>query len=335
MDSNVSHHVADAGEESWIRIAYAQLLTGISLIGAEVLYRALTASYEYIVHWKHYPPNRRLLSVCTYALAKSHVRTYYMLPVLIIVLFLIQRNDDSAWEYIFKSFNVISLPYIVLRILCFTYTNVELARWIRSGSGLDYGTGMASNYFHGYLHLELPETGHQTKGLTERIQDYEDTEGVYIPIKKLFILIPQSLHTKPKIQSSSMHAVKHLETVILDRAGVKRPFKNAVYRVSGCGPERNLTWYVVLEGATPMMSFYEGLTYRLTCTGEMYDMKREITLQFYRALKKIVTNCPDTKDLVELVYYNDTTAEGDDVDVGEVVKERLQTLVSKSGLPLK
>lgn len=87
-----------------------------------------------------------------------------MLPVLIIVLFLIQRNDDSAWEYILKSFNVISLPYIVLRILCFTYTNVELARWIRSGSGLDYGTGMASNYFHGYLHLELPETGHQTKG---------------------------------------------------------------------------------------------------------------------------------------------------------------------------
>ena len=45
-------------------------------------------------------------------------------------------------------------------------------------------------------------------GIGERISDYEDRENVEFAFKKLFILIPDSLHCKPKFDSDYLEKAK-------------------------------------------------------------------------------------------------------------------------------
>lgn len=50
--------------------------------------------------------------------------------------------------------------------------------------GLDYGAGMASSFYHGYLKFVLPEYGDKQKNLKDLILDYEAKEGVKHYCKK-------------------------------------------------------------------------------------------------------------------------------------------------------
>jgi len=50
-------------------------------------------------------------------------------------------------------------------------STLSYSHWIRDSHGLDYAAGMASNYFHGYLKLSLPER--KDDGLKHRLAMYE------------------------------------------------------------------------------------------------------------------------------------------------------------------
>lgn len=69
--------------------------------------------------------------------------------------------------------------------------------------GLDYGSGLAYSYFHGYLNILLPECGDERKGLKELIEQFESQHCVNVPVKKMFLLIPFSGFCPPKIQAQS------------------------------------------------------------------------------------------------------------------------------------
>lgn len=97
-------------------------------------------------------------------------------------------------------------------------------------------------------------------------------------------------------------SIKPLETIVKNRAGVARPFKNDVYRFT---KQINGTYYyVALEGATPMLSFFEAMSYQPSTTWQMKEMKREILFKFYKHLKKLIKQWPPTEDEAELVLYN-------------------------------
>lgn len=53
---------------------------------------------------------------------------------------------------------------------------------------------MATSYYYGYLNLVLPNKEYANTGIVERIETYEDKQGVLVPEKKLFILVPTSCH---------------------------------------------------------------------------------------------------------------------------------------------
>lgn len=53
---------------------------------------------------------------------------------------------------------------------------------------------MATSYYYGYLNLVLPNKEYANTGIVERIETYEDSQGVLVPEKKLFIMVPRSCH---------------------------------------------------------------------------------------------------------------------------------------------
>lgn len=293
------------------------------LVFCDTGFKLLLIVYEYCKYKQRYPPHR-LLNVVKYGLVKG---SSIALILLVCCASHFAMETSTNKELIWEELKLLFLPFMVYRAFNLKSTYIELAHWIRSSSGLDYATGMASNYFHGYLRLQLPQTGHSTKGLKERLMDYEDSQGVTVPVKRLFILIPRSLHTKPKIESRVMTNERPVESVKIHRAGVEnRDFGlGSIYRIQNDTP-----WYVALEGATPLLSFYESMQHRITSTPEMVDLQHEITLQFYKSLKKMIQDCPDTRGLVELVYYNDIDSNNQNVDVGIIVRERIRRIISES-----
>lgn len=101
---------------------------------------------------------------------------------------------------------------------------------------------------------------------------------------------------------SSVFFIKPLETILKNRAGVERPFKNDVYRFTTS--INGTYYYVAVEGATPMLSFFESMSYQPSTTWQMKEMKREILLKFYKHLNKLLNEWPETQDEAELILYN-------------------------------
>lgn len=59
-----------------------------------------------------------------------------------------------------------------------------------------------------------------------------------------------------------------------------------------------------MEGATPMLSFFEALSFQPSTTWQMKEMKREILLKFYKHLNYLLNKWPETQGKAELVLYN-------------------------------
>ncbi|XP_061390304.1 stimulator of interferon genes protein homolog [Musca vetustissima] len=204
-----------------------------------------------------------------------------------------------------------------------SFSHLDYANFVRQSHGLDYAEGMASNYFHGYLKLTLPShTGHP--GLKERIEQYEAKEHVEFAVKRLIILVPNTMFINSKIESRILTKDGPLETVVKNRAGVERPFKNDVYRFTV--PINGTYYYVAVEGATPMLSFFEAMSYHPSTTWQMKEMKREILLKFYKHLKKLLKEWPPTEDEAELVLYNAYQNDGRPQDVGDVLLSHITNM---------
>ncbi|XP_055854783.1 stimulator of interferon genes protein homolog [Episyrphus balteatus] len=286
----------------------------VNLILAELIWRIARIFHEYRYYSKHYPFNEKFRTICRHGFTfnQSFLCLMTIIGATVCTQFLtISLMLDSILEQIHL------LPiWWILRFVQITKSAFDYADFIRSDSGLDYATGMASNYFHGYLNLTLPKHDEQN-GIKKRIENYASKHDVEFAVKRLMILIPNSLHTRPVIESPLMERQdkQPLEGVRRDRAGVSRPYINDVYRIL----IDEKPYYITVEGATPLLSYFDALNFYLTSTWQMKAMQKEIMIKFYRYLKNILEKWPATQEQCELVFYNDYTADGRRQDVGEVL----------------
>lgn len=90
--------------------------------------------------------------------------------------------------------------------------------WVAEDNGLDYGSGMAYSFFHGYLNYVLPNTGGEDKNLKEIMTDFESKNGIKFEVYKLFILVPKSMRCpvsleneySPSIQESRVSSFEYI-----------------------------------------------------------------------------------------------------------------------------
>ncbi|EFN63910.1 Transmembrane protein 173 [Camponotus floridanus] len=202
--------------------------------------------------------------------------------------------------------------------------------------GLDYGTGMAYSFYYGYLQLILPNRGTtDSKSIIEKIENFEDKHEVTFPVHKLFILIPSSGYISPHLKEMSdqwMEIAGELEEEKRDRAGLRgKTYHNNVYKIypngrnSGASPI-----YVVAEGATTLLTFYEVQQHSHPESIVYKQYKNEITMMFYKKLAEILESEPTTKNLCELIYYNDYDSKGTRVNVAKVILQRISEITSST-----
>ncbi|CAH1259781.1 unnamed protein product [Diabrotica balteata] len=201
--------------------------------------------------------------------------------------------------------------------------------WIAENNGLDYGSGMAYSFFHGYLNLVLPKTGTQDKHLKEIMEDYEDINGIKFAVHKLFVLIPKSMKCFVSLKneySPSMDESRSLEQKVMTVAGVQdRVYKNAVYKIS---LKKNDYIYVSAEYATPLKTFKDVFDHGGQHSEYYNKHKKDIILQFYLTLKQVLEQ-KGLNQFCELIYYEDSYQK-DGVpcyyDVGKIIYERIKAL---------
>lgn len=228
-------------------------------------------------------------------------------------------------------------PYVCVPLIMFTYCllrTCNLAEWetgslsdLSTMNGLDYGTGMAYNFYYGYLHLILPSTGTSTKGIIEKIENFEANHNVTFPVRKLFILIPSSGYIPPDLKEASyqwMESARELEKDKRNRAGnIGRTYRNNVYKVHPDGETGREPVYVVVEGATPLLTYYEVQKHNHPESAIYKRYKRKIIEMFYRKLQETLQSEPETRDLCELIYYDDYDAKGNKINVATIILERI------------
>ncbi|XP_018299788.1 uncharacterized protein Sting isoform X2 [Mycetomoellerius zeteki] len=136
-------------------------------------------------------------------------------------------------------------PYVCVPLMIFSFCLIRmsnLAEWetgslsdLSAMKGLDYGTGMAYNFYYGYLQLTLPSTETGRKGIIEKIENFEDYHNVTFPVHKLFLLIPSSGYIPPDLKEAScqwMENIHELEEEKRNRAGnIGRTYRNNAYKI--------------------------------------------------------------------------------------------------------
>lgn len=217
----------------------------------------------------------------------------------------------------------------IIRLMNIDESRLDTSLKLTQLKGLDYGSGMAYSYYYGYLDIVLPFRGGQSKGLSENIENYEANNGVVVPVKKLFILIPTSLRTPPDLKEASynwLESAKALTSVVKTRAGtVDRTYHSTVYIIHPGGQiQGENSVYVVTEGATPLLTFYEVTQNSGKDATSYNDFKKEIAGSFYRTLRDIIKSKPEVRDLCELVYYEDFDPDQKRVNVAKILLDRIQ-----------
>lgn len=126
----------------------------------------------------------------------------------------------------------------------------------------------------------------------DRITDYENIEQVHFPVKKVFILVTDTMYTPQRLDSENLESCKNLETILLDRSGIRRrEYHSSVYKIG------NTPWYVVCEGASPLQTFHEA-----AMSNERLQLfSREISISFIKLLKKLLWDDLRTRDTCEVV----------------------------------
>ncbi|XP_071874755.1 transmembrane protein sting [Bombus fervidus] len=227
----------------------------------------------------------------------------------------------------FTCFICSGISYILLLITNSYEKRKENSFDIKSMKGLDYGTSMAYSYYYGYLRIILPSTGSINKGLIEKIENIEDSHGIYISVPKLFILIPSSAYIPPNLKEASYHwmeSAMNLEKEVLNRAGVKgRTYHNSVYKIYPNGQRLETPFYIVVEGASPLLTFYEVQKHAHNETNVYKKYCKVIIQKFYEKLKQLIDADPECADLCELIYYDDYDNNGSKVNVAKVILDRI------------
>lgn len=246
---------------------------------------------------------------------------------LIIFIILTMIKYYYFYNYI-KLFDL--LIWILLQIINFNKWKEKNIHDINSIQGLDYGTGLAYSYYYGYLKVILPSTGSLNKGLIEKIENTEDIHNINITVHKLFILIPSSSYIPPDLKEASyqwMESAMDLEDEVRNRAGVKRrSYHNSVYKIYPNGQRSNVPQYIVVEGATPLLTFFEVQKHSHSETNIYKKYCKEIVQKFYIKLQELIDNDPECADLCELIYYDDYDCNKTKINIAKILLERLSKI---------
>ncbi|RLU21634.1 hypothetical protein DMN91_006007 [Ooceraea biroi] len=203
------------------------------------------------------------LASCNFALNTASATTVVIGALLFLGLTVATRRCPLNYVWDFG-------PYVCIPSMIFSFCllrMIELADWegepcpLSAMKGLDYGTGMAYSYYYGYLRVILPSTGTATKGIIEKIENFEDNHNITFPVHRMFILIPSSGYIPPDLKDAScqwMESAQELEAETRNRAGtIRRNYHNSAYKIYPDGQKSSKPKYVVVEGATPLLTYYE------------------------------------------------------------------------------
>ncbi|XP_034253790.1 uncharacterized protein LOC117652793 [Thrips palmi] len=210
---------------------------------------------------------------------------------------------------------------------CVTWEALTMKRL----DGLDYGSGMAHSFFHGYLKLILPAKGDNNKSLRDRINDYIEKENLtdeHFPVKKLIVFIPRSGYSHPtfsdvpsqKASDRDVEPAERLQDHLRDRAGTRaRCYRGGAYRVRVRSGNQVSALYAIAEYATSVLTFREAYSTGSHEAGRLREHKHDVTSNFYRTLRYLIDHDPDCRDLVALIYFDD-----EDLSTGKDVISLLQ-----------
>ncbi|CAG9856363.1 unnamed protein product [Phyllotreta striolata] len=240
------------------------------------------------------------------------------------------------WDFgeVSKKSLILCVPsvYFVSKVLKISDCPLNDSLWVAEDNGLDYGSGMAYSFFHGYLNLLLPKTGREDKNLKEFMQDYESKNQIAFNVYKLFILIPESMTCPVSLENedSSLQESSSLEEKVITVAGVQnRVYKNAVYKIISENGDRT---YVVAEYATPLKTFKEVCNSNVPHSDYYNKLKKDIILQFYITLNGVLEDT-GLNQFCELVYFKDTYIDSNGElryhDVGKIIQARIKELRKK------
>ncbi|KAH8254205.1 hypothetical protein KR032_008867 [Drosophila birchii] len=285
---------------------------------ADFLQRLYHCAVEYWRYVNYYMPEDRMWTILRRGYTYGNKSVYLVLAFLLVGFTRTSMTGDLRSIVPPAAFLVYMPLYWIFSDL--GLSTLTYSKWIREPHGLDYAEGMASNYFHGYLKLALPDV--KDDGLKHRIAVYEDKNDVTFGIDRLVILIPDEMWIKGVLDSELLEKAEPLETRFISRAGVHRPYKHDVYRLNRQVNGKN--YYFAIEGATPMLSFYDAMQSNLSATWQMQELKREIWLKFAKHLKELIAKCPETRNEVHLIVYSSHDKHGNQVDVGEKLIDHMR-----------
>lgn len=303
------------------------LLTTLVFFGTDFCYRIYKAWFEYKNYKYHYSDIREIINL-TFS---YNVETIIFYLFNILLTFAVFPNFSFFHDFFedhnhqnFISLLGIGLGIFLCLILKLQKCDLNNAHWIRWEHNLDYGSGSAIAYYHGYLRIIGPSSGTEIKGIVERIEIYESNQGVEIPIKKLFIFIPKDFYIPPqlslvnsdKVGARRLEVANSLESLYIDRAGVRnREYGNTVYRLK---TKYNKNWYVCIEGATPIYTMNETIKQN----PQINKMKRELLFRFHDTLKELIADA-ETKHLFELILFDNKD------NLADLIENRINELLGK------
>lgn len=217
---------------------------------------------------------------------------------------------------------ILAAVYLLKDILKLDDYPLRYSLRISDMMGLDYGSGIAHSFYHGYLKINLaPEDG-----LKDKMMIYEAEENVNFHQHKLYVLVPLSLYCPPTLESvsSRIEKAKTLDPITKNRAGViNRVYKNAVYKINYTSGNQQEKLYICAEYATPLKTLDE-VTNKTGLHSEYYKKhKSELINQFYETLTSLIAEDPDMANTCEVIYYKDKKANGDLIDVGDLILKKL------------
>ncbi|CAH1106636.1 unnamed protein product [Psylliodes chrysocephalus] len=220
--------------------------------------------------------------------------------------------------------------YLLGKVLKLSDSPLNDSLWVAEDNGLDYGSGMAYSFFHGYLNYVLPNTGGEDKNLKEIMTDFESKNGIKFEVYKLFILVPKSMRCPVSLEneySPSIQESRSLEEKIKTVAGVRnRVYKNAVYKIVSKNGNR---LYVSAEYATPLKTFANVCNARGVHAESYEKLKMDIISKFYLTLIRILDD-NGLNELCEVIYFEDSYKNSNGelcyYDVGEIIRSRIKEL---------
>ncbi|XP_064457177.1 stimulator of interferon genes protein-like isoform X2 [Ornithodoros turicata] len=175
----------------------------------------------------------------------------------------------------------------------------------------DPGVGLAYTAFFTYYRTVA-------LSLLQRIKAYEEYNGIRIPVKKVFVLMPTSCCVAPELgdgKDDGIEVANSMEEVRAPRAGTRhRTFKNTVYLIkNGDDP-----LYCVAEGPTPLLTLYDMKERNVLTESEMVEQMHI----FCRKLERLLDSEDSCVGLFRLIIYEDRGNEKV-AKVSEILREEI------------